>query len=440
MRRERPPLGHGARVALTALGAGLPGAAVALGLLWLEPHPAKVRWTLTVAVLGTLFALTASVRAQVVHPLRLISSLLASLRDRDYSVRARHAEPVDALGEIYAAINDLAPALLSQRMEALDAANILTKVMDEIDVAIFAFDPDDRLCLLNPAARAMLGRSAGLLLGSTAAQLGLTELLAGEAPRTISRSFASGNGPWELRRRTFLQGGRPHRLVVLTDLKRALREEERLAWQRLVRVIGHEINNSLAPITSIADSLQDLLRRPGDPDAAEDLVEGLAVIRRRAETLSRFTTSYTKLARLPPPELGAVRVREWIHRAAALEKRAAVRVVDGPDLTIRADGDQLDQLVINLIQNAADAVQTTGGAVTVTWSASRRELDVRVIDEGVGLGETANLFVPFFTTKPHGSGIGLALSAQIAEAHGGSLSLRNRLDGSGCEAILLLPL
>jgi signal transduction histidine kinase len=227
-------------------------------------------------------------------------------------------------------------------------------------------------------------------------------------------------------------GGLPHQLLVLADLRRALREEERLAWQRLVRVLGHEINNSLAPIHSISSSLKGA--------APEDVEAGLAVIERRAESLMRFMSAYTKLARLPPPQLGPVDVEQWIKRVAALEKRIPVNVRGGPPASVQADADQLEQLLINLIRNAADAALETGGGVEVSWSVGKRQLEISIVDEGPGIASTANLFVPFFTTKADGSGIGLALSRQIAEAHQGSLALENRRDRRGARARLRLPL
>jgi nitrogen fixation/metabolism regulation signal transduction histidine kinase len=249
------------------------------------------------------------------------------------------------------------------------------------------------------------------------------------------------SGRWEVRRGTFRQHSRPHQLLVVADLSRALREEERLAWQRLVRVLSHEINNSLAPIKSLAGSLVDLLSRTPPPmDRDQDLQGGLRVIESRAEALSRFLAAYARLARLPAPRLAPVQVGEWVRRVVSLESRLPVAITPGPAVTIEADGDQLDQLLINLVKNAADAVMDRRGSVTVSWSRVNGQLEVRVLDDGPGLAGTTNLFVPFFTTKPSGSGIGLALSRQIAEAHGGTLVLGNRPESPGCEALLRLPL
>jgi signal transduction histidine kinase len=232
----------------------------------------------------------------------------------------------------------------------------------------------------------------------------------------------------------------PHRLLVVADLSRTLREEERLAWQRLTRVLSHEINNSLTPIKSIAESLQNLLARDPPPaDLGHDLKTGLGVMATRAESLRRFMAAYARLARLPRPRLEALEVDRWIRRVAALETRLPVAVVAGPPVRVAADLDQLEQLLINLVRNAADAALETGGGARIGWQAPAGRLEVWVEDDGPGLSDTENLFVPFFTTKPNGSGVGLALSRQIAEAHGGTLTLENRHDGHGCVARLRLP-
>jgi nitrogen fixation/metabolism regulation signal transduction histidine kinase len=314
-------------------------------------------------------------------------------------------------------------------------------VIEEIDVAVFAFDGDQRLRLVNRGGERLLGQPAERLIGRPSESLGLRDWLDGESPRTFEATFPGGAGRWEVRSGTFRQDGLPHRLLVIADLSRALRAEERSAWQRLVRVLGHEINNSLAPIKSIAGSLRNLTARPVRPaDWEHDLRSGLEVIEGRSEALGRFMGAYARLARLPQPDFGSVDVATWVGRIAALETRLAVSVKPGPDVLVTADGDQLDQLLINLVRNAADATLETGGGVEVGWRTAAGVLELTVEDEGPGLPDPGNLFVPFFTTKASGSGIGLVLSRQIAEAHGGALTLEPRAGGHGARACLRLPL
>jgi nitrogen fixation/metabolism regulation signal transduction histidine kinase len=384
-----------------------------------------------------------ALRERVARALRTIANLLGALREGDFSIRGRQAAAPDALGEALGEVNRLAETLASQRTGALEASALLGKVMSEIDVAVFAFDRERKLALVNRAGERLLAQPEARLLGSSAGALEMEALLEGAAPRTVEAAFAGGQGQWELRRSLFRLGGLPHELLVLTDVQRALREEESQAWQRIVRVLGHEINNSLAPIRSIAGNLQQALVTPGaarPADWEEDLSRGLAVIERRSEALGRFMTSYARLAKLPPPRLLPVEVAAWVGRVAELEKRLPVRVDPGPPATISGDGDQLDQLLINLVQNAVDAALETRGQVELTWRRLVRQVEVVVRDEGPGVGDTANLFVPFFTTKPQGSGIGLVLARQIAEAHRGTLTLESRPDRPGAEARLRLPL
>lgn len=429
------------RILGLSLLAGAPGVIAALLLLWTGGHSTRAQWTLTILIVGGWLAVVLTLRERVTRPLQTVSNMLAALREGDFSIRGRGARSDDALGLVLLEVNTLGDTLRSQRMEALEATALLRTVMEEIDVAIFAFDELRRLRLVNRGGERLLGRHADDILGRTSASLGLGGYLRGEPERTVDLDLPGGHGRWQMRRGTFRQGGRPHQLLVLSDLSRALREEERLAWQRLIRVLGHEINNSLTPIKSIAASLRDLLARPSRPDDwQEDVSAGLTVIAGRSEALGRFMAAYALLARLPSPQPRPVEVESWVRRVSRLETRVRVCVEPGPAITIRADGDQLDQLLINIVRNAADASLETGGEVSIGWSRNTSTVDVWVRDEGLGLSDTANLFVPFFTTKPSGSGIGLALSRQIAEAHDGTLTLQNRTDVTGCEARLRLPL
>jgi two-component system, NtrC family, nitrogen regulation sensor histidine kinase NtrY len=434
------------RIQLLALAAGLPGSLIAILLLWFGDYSSQAAWTLTVFIIIFWLGFATSLRHRVVFSLQTLSNLLAAMREEDFSIRARGARGDDALGEVMIEVNALSHTLREQRLGALEAAALLRTVIEEIDVAIFTFDNSHTLKLVNRAGERLLARPAGRLLGFTAAELGLAGCIEGEAARTVELSFPGGVGRWGLRRGSFRQDGLPHDLIVLSDLSRTLREEERQAWQRLIRVLGHELNNSLAPIQSVAQSMESNLQRAqiDTPSSSkiesvlDDLRQGLAIIRSRTEALGRFMAAYARLARLPQPTLAPVDLRELVRRVAELETRVRVRIVEGPPLTISADRDQLEQLLINLIRNAVEAVLETGGDVLVKWSLERPRVQLSVIDDGPGLSNTTNLFVPFFTTKPGGSGIGLVLCRQIAEAHGGSLTLENRHGCRGCEARFIM--
>jgi nitrogen fixation/metabolism regulation signal transduction histidine kinase len=441
-RRARPPLSHEQRVLGLALLAGLPGTFLALILLFTGDFAPRTQWTLTLFVVSCWLGFAFAVQNAVVRPLQTLSNLLAAFREEDFSFRARSPRVDDALGQAMTEVNALAETLRSQRLGALEATALLQKVMEEIDVAVFAFDGEHRLRLANRAGERLLGRPEEQLLGRTAEELELEQAISVDEPRVLEMTLPGGVGRFEARGGLFRQGGLPHRLLVLSDVSRALREEERQAWQRLIRVLGHEMNNSLAPIKSLAGSLERLMAKsPRAFDWEDDMRRGLAVIGGRAEALSRFMEAYSRLARLPPPQLQPVDAAALVSRVAKLETRLEVAVKPGPNLKLRADPDQLEQLLINLLRNAADAALETGGGVRMGWARPPRAsyVEMFVEDEGPGLQNTANLFVPFFTTKPQGSGIGLVLCRQIAEAHGGALTLENRTDRKGGRAVLHLP-
>ncbi len=431
---------HDRRVLLMALGAALPAVVVSLDLLWFGDYSPTVRWTLTTLIVCAWIGVAASLRQHVIYPLQTLSNLLAGLREGDSSIRARAADVDDPLGEVMLEANLLAETLRDPRLGALEATALLRKVMLEIDVAVFAFDADERLRLVNRAGERLLGQPQARLLNVPAGDLGLGGCLRADTPPVVEMAFPGASGRFDVRRSQFRQGGLPHHLLVLSDVSRSLRDEERQAWQRLMRVLGHEINNSLAPIKSIAGSLDHLLERePLPADWKVDARRGLGVIGARSEALARFTAAYARLAKLPRPRFAATDVAALVRRVAGLDARLHLSIENGPGVVLDADADQLEQVLINLVRNAVDAALETGGGVTVGWKAADGWLDLWVEDEGPGLPATANLFVPFFTTKPGGSGIGLVLSRQIVEGHGGSLRLENRAAG-GCSARLRVPL
>ena len=442
---REPRLSHDRRILLMALASALPGALISLIFLWTGDYTPKVQWTLTVLIVAFCLGFAFALRERVILPLQTLSNLLAALGEGDFSIRARGARGGDPLGEVMIEVNTLVETLRHQRLDALEATTLLRKVMAEIEVAVFTFDAERELTFVNRAGARLLAQPAERMLSRRAEELGLGDCLSGDAPRVINTAFPGGVGRWEIRRSSFRQGGLPHELLVLSDLSQPLREEERQAFQRLIRVIGHEMNNSLAPIKSIAGSLSTLIEREPPPsDWQEDVQRGLGVIASRSESLSRFMSAYARLAKLPPPKLAPLDVGDIVDRVVTLEKGHNIVIEGGPKLTVHGDTDQIEQLLINLLRNAFDAVRETGGGVRVGWQrlpgSSPQSMELWVEDEGPGLSNTGNLFVPFFTTKPGGSGIGLVLCRQIAEAHGGSLTLDNRDGRMGCRASLRLPL
>jgi nitrogen fixation/metabolism regulation signal transduction histidine kinase len=430
------------RLLLLALCAGLPALITAAVVLIVGDYSPGTAWTLLTVIVLVWLGFAAAVRERVAYSMRTLANLLGALRDGDFSFRLR-MDDTGSLGEVYAQINEMAETLHEQRLGAMEATALLQKVISEIDVAIFAFDSRGLLRLINRAGEKLLQLPAEQVMGESAEDLGLAPYLTGPVSGVTRASFRGASGQWSVRRGDFRESGQPHQLLVLSDITRPLREEELHAWQRLVRVLGHEINNSLTPVKSLSSSLLSLVSRdPLPEDWRDDVRSGLNVIGNRCDALNRFTGAYARLARLPAPRLQSVRVADWIGRVVKLEQRMAIEVTEGPDVAIQADPDQLEQLLINLVRNAVDAtLERSGdsGHVSLEWHQRPYALEVLVDDQGHGISNPANLFVPFFTTKPGGSGIGLFLSRQIAEAHGGTVTIRNHAAGPGCQAVVTLP-
>jgi two-component system, NtrC family, nitrogen regulation sensor histidine kinase NtrY len=436
---KRSRLRHQNRVLLPALVAAGPAWVLIAVLLWRSDEPASMRWLLFVLVSVFFLAGLAAVRQRVVQPLRSLANMLEALREGDYTMRGRNIDPEDSMGEVMVEVNSLGRTLQDQRLEALEAGALLQKVIADVDIAVFGFDSHLRLRLVNRAGEALLGGTTDELRGRRAAELGLGRMLAEPSGRIVTHVFPGGSGRWEVRRRSFREGGKPSELLVISELSRALREEERQAWQRLVRVIGHELNSSLAPIKSMAGTLRKLIRRePAPADWRDDANSGLTIIHDRAESLERFMGAYARLARLPPPTRRETDFAALVGRVASLQA-GRVDIEGGPSVRLSIDPDQIEQVLINLLRNGVEAAGE-GGTVRIDWHNEEDRLMVEVVDDGPGLARTDNLWVPFFTTKPGGTGIGLVLSREIVENHGGAITLENRSSVRGCIARVSLPL
>jgi two-component system, NtrC family, nitrogen regulation sensor histidine kinase NtrY len=434
----------------------LPGFMASVVLVWLQTWALTTKLALLGAEVLLSLLIAAALHDHIIRPLQTLANVVSALREEDYSFRAHLAVPNDALGELSLEVNQLADLLAQNRTGALEAAALVQRVVEEVELPILTFDPAEKLRLVNSAGEKLLQRSASQLLGKTASELDLQSSLSCENETLVSFPFA-GDARWFVRRSAFRRQGIPHTLVVLSDVSRALREEERQAWQRLIRVIGHELNNSLTPIKSIAGSLNARLTETNlDAEQRRDFERGLEIIESRVASLNRFLQAYRQLAQMPPPALRECSISALVKRVAALETRVVVTVIPGPDITLMADLDQLEQMLINLLRNAAEAVlespisaaerssgsgNSTPGSpppIILNWKLDEKHILLTIEDGGPGLMNPSNAFVPFYTTKPTGSGIGLLLSRQICEAHGGSLELANRSGQRGCVAKVVL--
>lgn len=463
--KRAEPLRFEARLRLYSAALCLPILGLLTALLLIEHLSAtSIISILIVVVLALLLAVTTFID-QVIRPLQTLANVVAALREEDYSFRAAGARANDPFGDLAIEINALADMHQAQRLGSIEAAAVFRRVIAELDAPVLAFDPSHCLRLANPAAERLFGINIARDLGRSAADLHLEMLIGHNTDDAIhiDNKLARAPSRWMVHTTHFRQRGIPHSLLLLSDVSTALREEERVAWQRLIRVLGHEISNSLAPIKSIAGSLRSRIPQNEELNGSlSDFERGLEVIEGRAESLNRFVQAYRQLAQLPAPSLRRVTVRPLLERVVSLEQRLPIQLKSVPEAEILADPDQMEQLLINLIRNAVEAAfsareesiskavvakQAQSSAavalvpeVTVQAKAEAGFLSITIADNGPGLTNPGNIFVPFYTTKKTGTGVGLTLARQIAEAHQGTLELTNREDTQGCEATVRIPL
>jgi PAS domain S-box-containing protein len=386
-----------------------------------------------------------SVYQKLSYQFRSISNLLEALIQGDYTLRARTDQNNSALDELVGAINGLAKRLSKQRWESVESQLLLRTIIEHIDVAIIALNQDNQIRFLNPAAENLLQLKNSLTNRELLQQLAFVQELTSGCHQVVELSLGYQQGRFNVYVEEFREDGKQHKLLFITDIRTLLRSEERKAWQDLVRVISHEINNSLSPIASISQTLQRLLERDAQyADVIGNLREGLGIISERAKGLSQFVDSYKQLAKLPEPQTQPLSIRLLVEKIVALFNHQPITIEAERDFILQLDPVQFEQVLINLIKNAVESTalanpNNPGSTITIRWAVSRQFFKLDICDQGSGISNPDNLFVPFYSTKKQGSGIGLVLCRQIIEAHNGRLTLSNQNAG-GCCASIELPL
>lgn len=435
-------------------------------LIWLLQEHQYSGYMITLVILYLIAHIgicAYQIRFSIITQFRTLTNLLEALTNDDYSLRGRRTGKSGALNELVAQINSLSELLARQRFTVKETQLLLAKVIAHIDVAVFTFDPQNRLTLVNRAGADLYQKDIDELHNMSISKLGLEGMLARNG-QVVELTFGKPglskekgvstegtqfhSGRFHISTDQFIERNEHHTLLFLTNVHAALREEERKAWQNLIRVISHELNNSLSPIASISQTLMQMSLTDQDV-----LKESLGVINERANSLSAFIKSYQQLAKLPAPNLQNLDIRAEIEQVTVLfpDVNFEFRIGSGntslqSDATeklnqseITADPAQLRQLLINLFKNAQEASkQVSKDAnvnITIGWKKDKDYFTLSIKDNGPGIKNPENIFVPFYSTKPGGSGIGLLLCRQIAEGHGGQLSLTNAKDGGGLASL-----
>ena len=428
------------RLLLTTIGAGLPAVTAFAWLLWLQDYSVHLKFLATFFMTVAFLYVVFYSRDLVVNHLKSLGNVAEAIKIGDYSLRGRQSGRGDELDEVYFQLNSLSEDLQKRRYAFHEAEALLGKIVDEIEVAIFVIDQSGHVSITNRAAGSMLNLSKDEIIGCTTAELGLDPLLDNPSDSVRDNTFHVGSGPWHVRTENFREAGRPQRLLVITDLRQILRREELKAWRRLIRVISHEVNNSLSPIISMCRTLAGLLtEKPLSDESTADAIDALEIMRERSDALKDFIGRYAELARLPEPTKSRFSLRESIEEAVTMSPVKNVELSENlADVELYADRGQIEQVLINLFKNAHES-SSERDDVKVEWDFDADTVTLDLLDHGKGISNPANLFIPFYSTKQEGSGIGLVLCRQIMENHDGSLTVENRTDGSGCIARIRLP-
>jgi nitrogen fixation/metabolism regulation signal transduction histidine kinase len=421
-----------------ALFASLPSYLCALIFLWNIEYSNYAKTLLTTLLTLSVFGFAWLIKQQLKFQFQTLSNLVEAVRGGDYTLRGKQRSVDDPLAELTGQINLLSSSLSDQRIASEEAYRLLDKTIAHINVAIFAFDANQKVKLVNPAAGRLFACEFQQLFGQSAANLSLIDFLSGEQSQLIEYAFPGGSGRWQVRLDSYQDKGIQGKLLFITDLKTVLREEELKAWKNLIKVISHEVNNSLYPIHSISQTLNKIVASSAlEEDYQNDITEGLAVIGERANNLTDFIKRYAKVAKLPEPNKQIFTMERLLAHTAIIPANVNDIIIDDASyqlMELYADQSMMEQVLINLLKNALEA----GAPVVLSWGEDDKCQWVHIVDHGTGITNPANLFVPFYSTKNTGSGIGLVLCQQILDKHNGAITIENRAEG-GCLASIKLP-
>lgn len=428
------------RIFLWVLASAIP-MLVLLGFLFFdEKLTTGMQLLISGISVGWVVIVASIVREKVIHHIRTLSNLIEAIRAEDYSLKSSRTREPGELAELYQQVNALNDKLKESRQSEMELQNILEKIVNQINVAIVACDVDDRISLVNKLASKLLRQSADSLIGSDLSSTPFSQLPLDKDSQLLDYAFPGADGRWQINQQHYRHHGKPGRILFITDLKQVLSEEETNAWQRLIRVIGHEVNNSLTPITSICQTVDTLMQRPYEERNEDDIREGLGVISERAKGLKEFISVYSRIARLPEPQKVIFSVGALIKKIRGMYQDAKVTFPENvPDIELFGDPVHIEQILINLIKNGIEANQESELPLEFSIELEDEHCEFIIRDKGLGISNPANLFVPFYTTKPQGAGIGLTLCRQIAAKHNGHVTLGNRKDTKGAVAKLILP-
>ncbi len=412
--------------------------AMAVALVYAEVSGYLVAFLTCVFLLLIAYGVVA-VRQNSDFQIRTLSNLIESMIDGDYSLRGR-LQTNQAFQELFNLINQLSDTLARHKFEAKESRLLLEKVLEQMHAMVLATDQQGKIVMVNASATKYIFQGAKDVLHQILSATPLGTEISQAEPGIVKFSTEPLNGEYFLVKEPFLAQGQPHQLYFITNAERLLVEQERKAWQSLVRVLSHEMNNSMTPITAISQSMQTKLSDLSTAIDRQSLKEGVNIINERAKSLTSFIASYSQLSHLPKPNKISVELFQVLQVTAALFPKLTTEIADSCRLTLFVDKQQFEQVLINLFKNALEAMAGQASALlAVSVSSDEFNTLISFTDQGCGIANFDNLFVPFYSTKASGSGIGLALCRQIMFNHNGQICISNRQEAQGVEVRLTLP-